>query len=253
MGMTALAASPAGDMATYRALAGRSRQALLAALRRSGRPLDAGEAGAAVGLHRNTARVHLDLLCKAGLLRRRLADDGTRGRPRVLYEPVANTVGVLDVAGYGAKDAGYRELAGLLAQQLAELADVPEEAIRAGRRWVTALDEHPLPAQWLTFAEATAVMTDLLGRLGFDAEPEPGSSRILLHRCPFAELARGNRTVVCGIHLGMITATAERLDSPLRVVGLDPFVTDEPNLCVVSLAAKARSRARDRRSEEAAS
>jgi hypothetical protein len=36
----------------------------------------------------------------------------------------------------------------------------------------------------------------------------------------------------------MLTATAERLDSPLEVVGLDPFVRREPLLCVVRLAAR---------------
>jgi len=88
MEATALTASPTGDAATYRALAGQSRRALLAVLQRSGRPLDAGEAALAVGLHRNTARVHLDVLCAVGLLRRRVEDRSARGRPRVLYEPV---------------------------------------------------------------------------------------------------------------------------------------------------------------------
>ena len=81
---TALAPAPeVRDRAAYRALASESRQALLAALRRVDKPLDADEAGAAVGLHPNTARVHLELLCSAGVLERRTEDRTKRGRPRV--------------------------------------------------------------------------------------------------------------------------------------------------------------------------
>ncbi len=252
MSATAAAASLAGDAATYRALAGQSRQALLAALRQSGRPLDASEAAAAVGLHRNTARVHLDVLCSVGLLRRRVENRSVRGRPRVLYEPAAAVPATPDGAGAGMGQAGYRDLAWLLARQLAEMADVPDEAIRAGRRWAAALDERPLPGHPLSVGEGTAAVTSLLDRLGFYPEPDPDTNRILLHRCPFAEVARENRAVICGIHLGMLTATVERLNSPLDVEGLDPFVTDEPSLCVVRLATRARSGKRDHRSGGAA-
>lgn len=244
MGLTAVAASPAGDAATHRALAGKSRQALLAALQRSGRPMDASEAAAVVGLHRNTARVQLDILCSVGLLRRRVEARSIRGRPRVLYEATAAAPDVLGAARSAAGEASYRELAWLLARQLAELADVPDEAIRAGRRWAATLDEQPLPARRLSAGEAAAVVSDLLGRLGFDPEPDLDGGRILLHRCPFAEVARENRAMICGIHLGMVKATAERLDAPLAVIGLDPFVTDEPILCIVRLATPGAARKR---------
>jgi predicted ArsR family transcriptional regulator len=246
----ASAASPTGNAAAYRALAGRSRRALLAALRQAGRPLDASEAAAAVGLHRNTARVHLDLLWKAGLVRRRPEDRSIQGRPRMLYELASPPAGVAD-AGDLATEPGYRELAGLLAQQLTQVADLPGEAILAGRRWAAALDERPLPAGPLSAAEAAAEVTGVLGRLGFDPEQDLGNGQILLHRCPFGDVARESRAVVCGIHLGMLTATAERLNSPLRIAGLDPFVTDDPPLCVVRLAI-ARSRRRRPGLEEAA-
>ena len=83
MGVTALAAPLAGDAATYRALAGQSRQALLAVLRQSGRPLDASGGGGARGLPPNTARVRPNVLCLAGLVRRRGGERGIPGRPRV--------------------------------------------------------------------------------------------------------------------------------------------------------------------------
>lgn len=228
----------APDQATYRALAGESRQALLAALQRVGGPLDAGEAGAAVGLHPNTARVHLELLCSVGLVARRTEDRSRRGRPRVLYEVAEATRALLDHRRAREADVGYRELARLLAQQLAELPDVPSEALRAGRRWAAVLSNVALPTGRLSRGDTLGVAVDLLRRLGFDPAPGPDADRILLHHCPFEEVARESRSVVCGIHLGMLKATVERLDSPLDVVGLEPFVTDEPTVCIVHLGAR---------------
>ena len=170
--------------AEYRALAGESRQALLAELRRVERPLDAGEAGAAVGLHPNTARAHLELLCSAGLLERRTEERTKRGRPRVLYEVGPTARRLADDARAGGTEVGYRDLARLLAQQLAELPDVPSEAMRAGRRWASVLDRAYLPPGRLSAAETMRAAADVLDRLGFDAEPDLGALRILLRRCP---------------------------------------------------------------------
>lgn len=219
----------------YPALAAPSRRALLIALVRAGRPVDAAEAAEAVGLHRNTARVALETLVSAGLLRRRAEKRAARGRPRVLYEPTESASEHLSAERPHASSATYRELARLLALQLAELPDVREAAIRAGRRWAATVDERPLPAAPLSGSEAIVVVTDILSRLGFDPEPDDPGQRILLHRCPFADVARENRAVICGIHLGMLTGTAERLDAPLAVASLDPFVADDPQLCIVHL------------------
>jgi len=226
-----------GKAVVHRALASESRQALLAVLRRHRRPLDAAEAGEAVGLQRNTARVHLDVLASAGLITRRLEERTTPGRPRVLYEAARPPASDSDRRP---TDAGYQDLARVLADQLTGVADARNEAIRAGRRWAAALDARPLPQRSLSPGEAVRVATEILDNLGFEAEPVPTADpdRILLHRCPFAEVARENRSVVCGIHLGMLKATFERLDTPLVVEGLDSFVADDPLLCVVRLAHK---------------
>ncbi len=232
--------APARPPDAYRVLAGRSRQALLGALLRAPRPMDATEAGRAVGLHRNTARVQLDVLRSAGLVRRFPEERASRGRPRMLYEAATTAADLLGAAERAASEAGdragYRDLARLLAAQLAERSDAAAAAVRAGRRWAAALDEHPLPAGPLPPGRAAEALAGVLARLGFAPEPDRSGSQILLHRCPFADVARESRAVVCGIHLGMLKATAERLDSPLQIEGLDPFVVEEPSLCVVRLA-----------------
>jgi predicted ArsR family transcriptional regulator len=231
-----------GEAATHHALAGESRQALLTFLRRENRPVDAANAGDAVGLHRNTARVHLDLLARAGLVTRQYEERAVPGRPRVLYEAARLADRDSDRPGV---DAGYRELARLLADQLTEVADARNEAMRAGRRWAASLGARSLPSHALTPIEAVQVAVDILNDLGFEPEADPieEPERILLHRCPFAEVAKDNRSVVCGIHLGMLRATFERLDTPVQVAGLDPFVTDDPLLCVVRLAVRSASSA----------
>ena len=71
--------------ATHKALAADSRLALLDVLEHAEGPLDAVEAGRRVGLHRNTARVHLDQLAEVGLVERQAEHRSTPGRPRVLY------------------------------------------------------------------------------------------------------------------------------------------------------------------------
>jgi predicted ArsR family transcriptional regulator len=221
-------------VATHRALASESRQALLAALRRRKGPIDATEAGDAVGLHRNTARTHLRQLESNGLVKRVTEHRTIQGRPRVLYQiaPSSST----DVHRES-DNAEYRDLARLLADQLAEDTGATDKALRAGRRWAAALEVELLPQRALSRREAIERAAHLLDGLGFDPEPSPASDPdcIRLHRCPFADVARENRSVVCAVHLGMLKATFDRLDSSVSVAGLDPFVADDPLLCVVRL------------------
>jgi predicted ArsR family transcriptional regulator len=230
-------AAPAKSEA-YGALAAPSRRALLTAVVRARRPVDAAEAADAVGLHRNTARVQLEMLVSAGLLRRRAEKRGARGRPRVLYEPTKSGSEHVPAERPPATSATYRELARMLALQLAELPDIREAAIRTGRRWASAIDARPMPVASLSAGEAMDVITEMLDQLGFDPEADGAGQRIVLHHCPFADVARENRAVICGIHLGMLTGTAERLDAPLAVASLDPFAADDPPMCIVRLASR---------------
>jgi predicted ArsR family transcriptional regulator len=188
-----------------------------------------------VGLHRNSARTHLDALVSVGLARRRIEQRTTRGRPRVLYENAAAPRDTRDAVRAEA-DLGYLDLSQLLAGQLTEIEDAASEAVRAGRRWAAVVDSSPLPIGCLTPVEAMGAVAGLFERLGFDPELALDEGRILLHRCPFVEVARQARPVICGMHLGMLKATLERLDAPLEVTGFHPFVEDDPLLCVVSVA-----------------
>lgn len=221
------------ELARSRALATGSRQALLTTLQESGGPLDAGEAAAAVGLHRNTARVHLEVLCSLGVVSRRLEERSSRGRPRVLYEAAV----ILELGeGPLEHDPEGDPLAPLLAEQLTALAGASALAHEVRRRR-SAMESDPsgTSARRLTPEDSLTLVTEVLEQLGLD--PEAEETRIHLHRCPFSDLGPRERAAAHGVHLGMLRAIVDQLDVPLDVVGLDLLASDEPCRCTAHFRA----------------
>jgi predicted ArsR family transcriptional regulator len=212
----------------HQALAGISRSRLLAVLRRSNAPMDIRELAAAVDLHPNTAREHLDRLVAAGLVVRGTAAPAGRGRPGLRYA-AAPTDGVSDPAG------AYRALASVLVVELSGRPDVEEAARSAGERWGAQA-----AGQLGTAGDAEAALDRLVGvldQLGFSPERSAAEEpSLMLHRCPFRPLALEHAEVVCGVHLGLLRGALRAMGAPLDAVGLDPFV--EPDLCRAHLAAK---------------
>jgi predicted ArsR family transcriptional regulator len=205
----------------HAALASPSRRQVLDVLRDSPTPLDAGAVAAQLGLHLTTARFHLDQLAAAGLAHRRAGAEKRRGRPRMLYSP----------AGPLHDEDSREQLIRVLATALAGQDDHTASAVRAGRRWAASL----VPA-----AESpVAGLVEVLERLGFDPDPDPDESQILLRSCPFRDAAREHPEVVCAVHRGLVEQLLDRTAPHAQLL---PFV--EPELCVVAL---------DRTSDAAAS
>ncbi|MFN8629208.1 MAG: MarR family transcriptional regulator [Chloroflexota bacterium] len=223
---------PASDISYL--LAADSRSALLAALRGSSRPLSVGEAAAAVGISESTARSHLALLVTAGLVTRTVERQPRAGRPSLRYA-ATGPAAADDSDATGHDDlAQLRHFASVLAGHIGEGADPAAAARRAGQRWSDELagaEASSTPAN----ADPVEALTGLLDRLGFAPE-QPRRDRIWLRRCPFEEVARQHRAVVCGVHQGMLEQSAERLGLDPLEIGLEPFAMDEPLLCVVRLA-----------------
>ncbi len=198
------------------------RVQILDHLRASGEPMDAYQVAAATGLHVTTARFHLDTLIEAGLVASQPQRQGDRGRPRTFYAPSVRAT---------EPDGGpYRELAGLLA---AHFADTPagraDRAEQAGRDWATRrLATTPGHA---TSPEPARQVTALFAEMGFDPEPQPGG-RVLLHDCPFRDVARAHPDVVCAIHRGLLRGMIAGLDPAAPVPDLQPFT--RPQLCVIA-------------------
>lgn len=216
---------------THQVLAAPRRAELLALLRASAEPLAVVEAAEAVGLHTNTTRLHLDQLVQVGLAERVTEQRSSPGRPRTLYRAAAQPP--------EPDDDSYRALAGVLAEGLAATKDPARAAVKAGERWARALDERPAPTGQRQ--PLATELEQLLDELGFEPEVDLPHGLIRLHRCPFAEVARSNRTVVCGVHLGMLQATLRRLGAKSDQVQLESFVTEEPLLCLVHLEPEAEA------------
>lgn len=227
---------------THRALGSERRQDLLRALRASRRPIDADEAGRALGVHRNSARHHLEVLESSGLVRRVIEDRRHRGRPRVLYTLSADGRRRAGALGQG---SGYLELARILAAGLGEGELATVIATRAGERWAELVAPRRRRG---SRARGVETLTEVLADLGFEpsADPAEGPDCLRLHACPFADVAREHRSVACGVHLGLIQATLARLAPETTVASLEPFATEEPMTCLVRLEPRRPVRRRPR-------
>lgn len=207
----------------HAALSAASRRRLLDVLTADG-PMDVARLAKAVGLHVTTARFHLDVLERAGLIRREAERAGRPGRPRQLYT----------VTAAAEPGEGYRQLADALADVLATDPDAgPRWAERAGRRW--AQMEVP-PEDGLSWEEGTRRVGDLFERLGFAPRllDDAAARHLELDACPFRDLARAYPDIVCTVHLGLLRGSLNRLGVATgERAGLRPFV--EPELCVADV------------------
>jgi predicted ArsR family transcriptional regulator len=208
---------------------GARRAALLEFLRAQDRPLSVAELAPLVGLHPNTVRAHLDVLVRTGEVSRRSDARNTPGRPRELYE----------ATGVATGDRNYRLLAQVLAGRLAELTDDPaREAVTAGRHWAEKQGDDDAtvavpaaPAAPTAPSEPLVPVLRMLRASGFAPELSPDGSQILLHHCPFLELAVDQPDVVCGAHLGLIQGALE--GTGVAATRILPFV--QPHVCVTEL------------------
>lgn len=223
-------AGGADEIRDRAALTSRARREVLDALRASPVPLDAAAVADTLGLHVTTARFHLDHLVDAGLADRSTGNEKRRGRPRILYSPIAYS-----------PDGDHREqrardrLLTLLVDGLADTADGPARAIRAGRRWA---DDFPAVVDHS--ADAENRLLGVLDRLGFD--PLVDEHDIRLRACPFRASARVHPEVVCSVHQGLVEQLSD------TTVTLLPFV--EPELCLIRLDSEDVGRTPDTRTPE---
>lgn len=230
--------------------AGSRRAEVLGLLRAAEEPMSAAEVAEATGLHLNTARFHLDALVDEGHAQRTSEPRDTRGRPRVLYTAEGPVPG----------PRSYALLSEMLTGLVASLPDAGPAAIEAGKAWGRHLVERVAPSQRIDADEAVARLNRVLDAIGFQPEvpgstPAPARKRprrpapaehsdagtdagteILLHHCPFREVAERHTDVVCAIHLGLMQGALSELHTPVEATSLEPFVT--PQLCVARVQAK---------------
>jgi predicted ArsR family transcriptional regulator len=206
------------DTIRHKALAEPSRAHILETLEGAGEPLDAVELARRVGLHPNTVRWHLGVLSEAGLVTSSPEPRTRPGRPRIVFTPAEEAPG-------GRQD--YRLLASVLASSLSGSPEGAATAERAGSAWGRYLVERPPPLARMSAGDAADHVVRLLDEHGFEPERENGN--VLMHRCPFHDLAEQHGDVVCSVHLGLIRGALAEIGAPVTVTRLEPFV--EPSLC----------------------
>ena len=206
------------DATGHRALADPSRARILRTLAEADGPLDAHELAARVGLHPNTVRWHLGVLANAGFVSSSTEPRTRPGRPRVVLTAT-------EEEAEGRED--YRLLAAILAGSISGTENGTAAAERAGEAWGRFLVERPRPFARLSAGDAADQVVRLLDEHGFEPERENGD--VLMHRCPFRDLAEQHGDVVCAVHLGLIRGALAEIGAPVTATRLEPFV--EPGLC----------------------
>ncbi|MFJ4498860.1 helix-turn-helix transcriptional regulator [Streptomyces sp. NPDC088864] len=209
---------------------GESRGHVLDVLRSAAGPVGVREIAERTGLHANTVRFHLDTLVGDGLAERESEALGRPGRPRAVYRATATRT--------GADRRSYQLLAHMLTGLAAESLEQPAKAAATtGEAWGRYLADTPSPARRLTAEEAIGRLTRVLDEAGFAPGPveegEPDAAVVPLRHCPFLEIAREHRDIVCSLHLGLMRGALKEVRAPLRVDRLEPFVG--PSLCLAHL------------------
>ena len=186
--------------------------------------MEIAEIAERIDVHANTVRFHLETLVANGQVEHLTTDRGAPGRPARRYRPVPG----MDPRG----PRHYRALAEALIESLAATPDVRSRAIEAGRSW--GRRQAPEIATTARPSDSVALLMRMLDELDFAPErPLTDPRSIGLRNCPFLELARDRREVVCSLHLGLMQGAMEAWGSPVTVDRLDAFV--EPDLCAAHL------------------
>lgn len=196
------------------------------------RPLDVRTLASEVELHQNTVRDHLELMHRAGLIKRSTEKRDKPGRPRVLFEAARRDTRSPDAEG-------YRFLAEVLAGYLkANVEDPAAAAEEAGRVWGHYMVDKPEPFTRPDAGRVVEHVITALAELGFAPDEDHAGGRYLvrLHDCPFRDLARAHTDVVCSVHLGILRGMTEELCGAVVVDNLQPFVG--PSLCVANLSVR---------------
>lgn len=192
--------------------------------------LSAAELGERLSLHTTTIRFHVDQLAAAGVLDAHFVRSGGVGRPSKKYAVRARVLG--EVSPESAHEAPYAVLAGLLASALSTVESDRLSPEEAGVLWAQrrAAEHPPRPATGQ--GDKVEAVVSLLDEWGYTPQREvveEGSVDIVLHECPFLDLAQLHPDVVCGVHRGLLRGALDAVGEPEARVSLRPFV--EPRTC----------------------
>lgn len=170
-----------------RALGQPTRFAILERLRAADEAMTVADLTAVFGLNHNAVRHHLAVLRRAGLVVVETAPPHGRGRPLHLYRPTSDALA-------GPETRPHEVMSGMLLELVTTEHSAREIGARTGAR-LAAERRSDLPGTLVAVTRS----------LGF--QPERLSDRpgldVLLHSCPFADLASAAVHIVCELHRGI--------------------------------------------------
>ena len=201
-----------------------ARARVLEFLQAQAEPVGTAHVASVLGLHDNTARLHLDGLVASGLATRVTAQPKGRGRPAMLFSS-----GLAQELDPRVRD--YAHLAAALATVVAQRsADPAGDARAAGQRWGEEMVAGKRPRSAIAArTEVVAILDDL----GFDPQADARVRSVALRRCPLLDVAREHPEVVCQVHLGLVSGALQRMGREDPQVELLPFA--EPGACRLHL------------------
>lgn len=183
------------------------------------------QAADAVGLHRNTARFHLDALVRAGEVEAATAEGGGRGRPARVFRASPPRRDDADA---------YRMLAEILVTGIAEGREPERTADAVGRRWAS-MAVSPADA---SDDPGLSSLLSLMDECGFSPDWDADEALLRLRTCPFAGMLPAHGGVVCGVHGGIIAGALEASGTGRRLEHLTPFAS--AGVCTAALSGGAR-------------
>lgn len=200
---------------------GPTRARVLALLQQASSPVSVVTVADDLGLHRNSARFHLDALVNAGFASRSTAPTGQQGRPPQLFTatdaaPTLNNLHLL-------------ELSHMLLTELAISHPDPAAATaEMGRRWgsASATDSAGEGQQ-----RDLGGLLDTLGARGFTTTRN--GDDLLFERCPFrSQMDSEQLPLICSMHRGFLDGYLTAADTDLRTEVLEVG----PSVCLARLA-----------------
>ncbi|WP_372789790.1 helix-turn-helix transcriptional regulator [Paraconexibacter sp.] len=223
----------------------RTRARLFEELSELRRPAGTEEMAERLELHPNGVRLHLERMLDAGLLERHRSRQSV-GRPRDMWSIAAGA------QPGGAPPHAYAELgrwlAGIVSSGKTSQRAVEAAGKEIGRRLApsSAPDSSDLPAG------PDELMRTSLASMGFSPTQSVEPSGALSYRlcnCPYRDVARDSRQVVCTLHRGVTLGLLEMIAPTTE---LTEFVARDPDTagCLIELRGGLATTAAERESTE---